>query len=93
MSGKTPYQNLSLVTREIARLAEAGEWEQAALIATQANAQIQSGYLPPARESDRAAIEESLACLRAVSERAEPLRQDIAALLKAFGGAKTQSAA
>jgi hypothetical protein len=91
MSGKTPYQNLSLVMREIARLAEAGEWEQAALTITQANAQIQSGYLPPAQESDRAAIEESLASLRAVTERAEPLRQDIATLLKAFGGVKTQS--
>ncbi|MDR0736911.1 MAG: hypothetical protein LBF51_08815 [Zoogloeaceae bacterium] len=92
MSSKTPYQNLSLVLREIVRLAESGEWEKAALSARQVNTQINSGYLPPAREFDRAAIEESLANLRAVTERAEPLRQDIATLLKAFGGSGTKPA-
>ncbi|MDR2365966.1 MAG: hypothetical protein LBD68_08985 [Zoogloeaceae bacterium] len=95
MSSKTPYQNLALVMREIARLAEAGEWGKAAQTAVQLNAQIQSGYLPPAQEADRAAIEESVARLAAVAERAEPLRQDIAVLLKAFGGGggKTEPAA
>jgi hypothetical protein len=86
MPGETPYRNLALAMREVARLAEAGEWEKAALTATRLNAQIQSGALPPAQESDRAAIEESLTHLHAVTDRAEPLHQDIATLLKAFGG-------
>ncbi|MDR0672681.1 MAG: hypothetical protein LBF93_03260 [Zoogloeaceae bacterium] len=92
MSSKTPYQNLSLVMREIARLAEAGEWDKAALTARQVNTQIKSGYLPPAREPDRAAIEDALASLSAVTDRAGPLRQDIATLLTAFSGAGTKPA-
>jgi hypothetical protein len=90
MSSKTPYQNLSLVMRELARLAEVGEWERAAQTAAQLNAQIRSGYLPPAQAADRAAIEESLGHLTTITDRAEPLRQDIAALLKVFGSGEAK---
>jgi len=81
----TPYQNLEIVAAEIKRQAEAGEWEIAAQIATRLSTQIEAAGIPPATQQDRAAIEAALASIAAITERAEPLRDDIARLLKAFG--------
>lgn len=83
----TPYQTLEVITRELKKRAEAGDWETAAQIAVQLGAQLQPGRFPAATPSDRAAIEASLAHIAAITERAGPLQADIARLLQAFGPA------
>ena len=81
----TPYQNLEIITAEIKRQAEAGDWEMAAQIAAQLAAQLQKTGLPAATTRDREAIEAALSTIAAVTDRAVPLQADTARLLKAFG--------
>lgn len=76
-----PYSALESLTAELRVLADANDWDAvASLIAT-----IRLDRLPKARPEDRAAIEAALANIAAVTERAVPLRQDIAKMLSAFG--------
>jgi hypothetical protein len=83
----SPYQSLDRITAELKKLAEAGNWGEAAQIATQLSAQLngaeEAGF-PTARPEDRDAILSSLANIAAVTERAAPLRDDIGRLLRAF---------
>jgi hypothetical protein len=82
------YLALDTVIAELKKCAEAGEWEQAALMATRISAQLgaESGTsrFPAARAEDRAALESCLANIAAIVERAAPLREDVGRLLKAF---------
>jgi hypothetical protein len=80
----SPYSPLNAVTAELKRLAEAGDWGRAALVATQVSAQLEARDFPAARPEDRAAIESCLANIAAVTERASPLQEDIGRLLQAF---------
>ncbi|MDR2689566.1 MAG: hypothetical protein LBB76_07380 [Azoarcus sp.] len=77
------YQTLAAHTAELKKLAEDGQWEDAAHAMSSIAASVKS--LHPARAEDRAAIERALADLTAVAERAGPLHADIARLLAAFG--------
>ncbi|HJW24570.1 MAG TPA: hypothetical protein VJ576_06700 [Rhodocyclaceae bacterium] len=76
-----PYSALESLTAELRLLADANDWDAvAARVST-----IRLEGLPKARPEDRAAIESALANIAAITERAVPLRQDIAKMLSAFG--------
>lgn len=87
VSTRTPFESLALITAEMRKHGEAGDWNMAAGIASQMNALIEGGRLPPAQAPDRAAIEAALANIAALKEHAGPLREDIGRLLVAFGEA------
>lgn len=81
----TPYQQLALITAEIRRLAESGAWENAAAIAAKLGPHVGAGSFPDATPADREAIEAALNDIAAIAERAIPLQEDMANLLRAFG--------
>lgn len=75
------YADLEALTAEILKLAEGGRWEDAAVVAEQLETKLHTAAKP----ADRSAIEAALRNIQEISERAIPLRQDLANLLKAFG--------
>jgi len=75
------YADLEAFTAEILKLAEGGHWEDAAVVAEQ----LETKLYTAAKPADRSAIEAALRNIQEISERAIPLRQDLANLLKAFG--------
>ncbi|MDR3323134.1 MAG: hypothetical protein LBS89_02905 [Zoogloeaceae bacterium] len=79
------YPALKTIIATLKNRAEAGDWEVAAQMATQVSASLSAGDFPAAQPADRAAIEESLAAIVALTERADPLREDMRRLLSAFG--------
>lgn len=81
----SPYQNLAIITAEIRRQAEIGEWDGAAGIAAQLGRHIGTATLPAATPADRVAIETALENIAAIADRAGPLQEDIGRLLRAFG--------
>lgn len=87
MSERTPYQSLALIAREMLKYGETGNWEKSAEIAAQMNSLLRSGKLPVAQAADREAIAAVLGDIAALTERAGPLKEDIARLLAAFGDA------
>lgn len=82
---ESPYSQLARLCAEIEQRAEADNWEGAAAITQELQKLLQVHGLPPATAADRTAIEAAQKSIAAISERAEPLRDDIARLLKAFG--------
>ena len=85
MSGRTPYQSFAIIASEMRKYGEAGNWEKSAEIATQMNTLLRSDKLPVAQAADREAIAAALSDIASLTERAGPLKEDIARLLAAFG--------
>lgn len=85
MSGRTPYQSFAIIASEMRKYGEAGNWEKSAEIAAQMNTLLRSSKLPAPQAADREAIAAVLADIAALTERAGPLKEDIARLLAAFG--------
>ncbi|MGB4466887.1 MAG: hypothetical protein WBH99_12030 [Azovibrio sp.] len=82
---ESPYTQLARLTAAIEQRAEAGNWEDSAALTQELLGLLQAGHLPPATAADRPALEAAQKSIAAITERAEPLRDDIARLLKAFG--------
>lgn len=87
MNSSSPYHSLQIVAAEIRKHVENCEWEAAAHTAAQMSQQLAAGKFPTARLDDRQAIEATLLDIAAITEKAGPLKEDIARLLKAFGPA------
>lgn len=81
---ESPYSQLARLSAEIEKRAEAGNWEGTAAITQELLKLLQGRGLPPATATDRPAIEAAQKSIAAITERAEPMRDDIARLLKAF---------
>ncbi|MBS1189601.1 MAG: hypothetical protein H6R10_1393 [Rhodocyclaceae bacterium] len=75
------YEALQSLTVQLKSLSEAGDWDSAASLI----AGVRLENLPRAKPEDRAAIEAALENIAAITERAIPLRDDIARMLTAFG--------
>lgn len=84
---KPSYHSIELITAEMKALAEANDWEAVALLIPH----LKVDALPRAMPADREVIEMILANIAAVSERAEPLREDIARLLAGFSGSSRKA--
>lgn len=80
----SPYQNLEIITSALKKRTEEGDWEGAAQLAAQLEAQISSPSFPDATPADRSAIEAALTHIASITEYAGPLREDMARLLQAF---------
>lgn len=83
----SPYQTLRAEIEEIRTLAEAGNWDAAALLASQ----LHLDALPAATPADRATIEAALIAVASISERAETLHGQTARLLAAFSKPKPKN--
>lgn len=78
------YRHIADALSELKQRANAGDWETATNISGMVNRTLRSEQFPPATPEDRTLLEQSLADIADVLERAGPLHQDIATLLAAF---------
>jgi hypothetical protein len=83
-SPHSPYSQLARLGAELEKHAEEGHWETMRTIIDALQSRLDTQPLPPATTADRASIADTLAHIAAITERALPLRDDIARLLKAL---------
>lgn len=83
----SPYQKLKSAIEEIKALAEAGQWDAAALLASR----LQPEGLPAATPADRNAIETALAAVASIDETAVTLHGQTSRLLAAFSTPKSKA--